>query len=215
MTDERPAGADERLAAEQDERRRLAELIHDGPVQHIAAIAQMLDAASHALAAGDAATAATVVDRALAVTREASGELRELVTGLEPPSLDGSGFAAALRELASRVCGTRGIACELALTDVDELGEEARVGLYQLVRESLDHAVRRGPPSRVRVALDPTPAGGVELVVHDDGSTERRSAVLDGLAERAASLNARFEVTRRRGEGTSVRVTVPPSAARR
>ena len=43
----RPTAAQlrERLVAERDERRRLAELIHDGPVQHVAAIAQMLDAA--------------------------------------------------------------------------------------------------------------------------------------------------------------------------
>ena len=35
----------ERILAEQEERRRLAELLHDGPVQHLSAIAQMLDAA--------------------------------------------------------------------------------------------------------------------------------------------------------------------------
>ena len=48
----------ERLRAERDERRRLAELIHDGPVQLVAAIAQMLDAAGHALAAGDVSSGA-------------------------------------------------------------------------------------------------------------------------------------------------------------
>ncbi len=34
----------ERILAEQEERRRLAELLHDGPVQQLAAISQMLDA---------------------------------------------------------------------------------------------------------------------------------------------------------------------------
>ena len=57
----------ERLRAERDERRRLAELIHDGPVQLVAAIAQMLDAAGHALAAGDVSSGAPIVERALAM----------------------------------------------------------------------------------------------------------------------------------------------------
>ena len=39
----------ERLLAERDERRRIAELLHDGPVQHLAALGQMLGAAQHAL----------------------------------------------------------------------------------------------------------------------------------------------------------------------
>ena len=37
-----------------------------------------------------------------------------------------------------------------------------------------------------------TASGGVQLVVTDDGPPERRSAVLEALAERASTLNARF-----------------------
>ena len=54
----------ERLAAERDERRRLAELIHDGPVQSLAAIAQMLEAAAHAASDGDNIVHAAVLNRA-------------------------------------------------------------------------------------------------------------------------------------------------------
>ena len=61
MSDAGPRPAlDERLLAEQDERRRLAELIHDGPVQHLAAIAQMLDAAAATAAGGDSANGRAV-----------------------------------------------------------------------------------------------------------------------------------------------------------
>ena len=206
---------DERLVAEQDERRRLGELIHDGPVQHLAAIAQMLDAASAAAADGDAAGAHPIVVRALTLTREASGDLRELVSGLEPDALREHGFATAVALLAQRLAARRGIAVEADVEAGEALGEAAAIGLYQIVRESLDHAVRRGPPTRISVQLTPTSTGGVELVVQDNGSGERRQAVLDALAERAESLNAAFSVEQRPGEGTVVRVTVPPSAAGR
>ena len=206
---------DERLVAEQDERRRLGELIHDGPVQHLAAIAQMLDAAAAAAADGDAAGAHPIVVRALTLTREASGDLRELVSGLEPDALREHGFATAVALLAQRLAARRGIAVEADVEAGEALGEAAAIGLYQIVRESLDHAVRRGPPTRISVQLTPTSTGGVELVVQDNGSGERRQAVLDALAERAESLNAAFSVEQRPGEGTVVRVTVPPSAAGR
>ena len=209
----RPA-LDERLLAEQDERRRLAELIHDGPVQHLAAIAQMLDVAAHT-ATSDGDRTRTIVDRALVLTREASADLRELVSGLEPDALRKQGFAAAVHLLVERVAGRRGILVETDVEAGDQLGEHARVGLYQIVRESLDQAVRRGPPTRVVVHVRPTASGGVELVVSDNGSLERRQAVLDGLAERAETLNAEFHAEQRPGEGTIVRVTLPPSAAGR
>jgi signal transduction histidine kinase len=210
----RPA-LDERLLAEQDERRRLAELIHDGPVQHLAAVAQMLDAAAATAGSGDAERAKAIVERALTLTREASADLRELVTGLEPQALSKQGFAAAVHLLVERVAGRRGIRVETDLDAGDALGESARVGLYQIVRESLDQAVRRGPPTRIRVQVVATAGGGVELTVADDGSRERRQAVIDGLAERAETLNGELRFDQRPGEGTTVRVTIPPSAAGR
>lgn len=204
----------ERLAAEQHERRRLAELLHDGPVQQLAAIAQMLDAAGQAITAGRHDTALGIVARALDVTREATSDLRELMEGIEPAVLHEQGFGAAVRALADRIGARREIALEVEV-DVDageRLGEGARAGLYQIVRESLEHAVRRGPPTRITVALAETDSGGAVLVVADDGAAERRQAVVDGLAARAADLNATLAVERT-GEGTAVRVTLPPSAA--
>jgi two-component system NarL family sensor kinase len=209
---ERPS-LDERLAAERDERRRLAELLHDGPVQHLAAIAQMLDAAGQAIGAGELETAGKIVARALAITREASGDLREIVAGIEPVALDELGFGTAVRLLADRIRARREIRIEVDVDAADALGEGARTGLYQIVRESLDQAVRRGPPTQIRIVLTETPSGGAELLVADDGSAERRRVVLEGLGERAGDLNAEFSVDRDDDGWTVLRVTLPPSAA--
>ena len=201
----------ERLRAERDERRRLAELIHDGPVQLVAAIAQMLDAAHHALEAGDTGSGAQIVERALAVAREASVDLREIVTGIEPHALRELGLAAAIGELAERHTARRGVAFELDLDAGDSLGDGAQSGLYQIVRDAIDQAVRRGPPTQVSIAITPND-GGVELRITDDGGQERREAVLDALAERAAELNGTFS-SETTAAGTWVAVRLPPSAA--
>ena len=50
----------ERLLAERAERRRIAEQLHDGPVQHVAALSQMLDALTHALDSDDLPAGPTV-----------------------------------------------------------------------------------------------------------------------------------------------------------
>jgi two-component system, NarL family, sensor kinase len=202
----------ERLLAERAERRRIAEQLHDGPVQHVAALSQMLDALVQALDAGDLPASGPIAARALAVARSTADELRGIVAGLEPITLDEIGLAAAVREVAVRTVGRRGATVAL---EVDEggLGEGARSNVFQVIREALDQAARRGPPSAVAVTLARTPTGGVELVVSDDGAPERRQAVLDGLAERAAELNGSFEATRD-DTWTTIRIVLPPSAAR-
>ena len=202
----------ERLIAERAERRRIAEQLHDGPVQHVAALSQMLDAAVQALEDGDAEAGRQLAGRALQVARGASEELRGIVSGLEPVALEELGLAAAVRELAERTAGRRGATVEVTIDETD-LGDGARSSLFQVIRESLDQAVRRGPPGRVSISLARTQTGGVELVVSDDGAPERRQAVIDGLAERASELNGTFETTRER-ERTTIRVVLPPSAAR-
>jgi signal transduction histidine kinase len=212
---ERAGGDDrlrERLRAERDERRRLAELVHDGPVQHLAAIGQMLDAATTAFADGDAADGQQLVTRAREIVREASADLRELIAHYEPATLHEDGLAAAVGELAERVGSRRGVAVSVDLPAAGLLGESARSGLYQLVREALDEAVRRGPPRQVTVSLAQTATGGVTLVVTDDGAQERRQVVLDALAERAGELNGTF-AHERTESATTIRITLPPSAA--
>ena len=202
----------ERLRAERDERRRLAELVHDGPVQHLAALGQMLDAAGAAFAEGEPEAARELVTRAREIVREAAGDLRDLIVGFEPETLHVDGFAAAVRDLADRVGSRRGVVVEVDLPAADLLGEGARSGLYQIAREALDQAVRRGPPSRVSITLEQTSVGGVTLELADDGAQERRQAVLDGLAGRADDLNATFSYERTES-ATTIRVTLPPSAA--
>src|SRR5246127_3553263 len=76
--------AEQVLAAEQDERRRIALFLHDGPVQSLAGVALMLDASLDLIGRGDLDEARNIVDRALIRTRLTVGELRDLSFNLEP-----------------------------------------------------------------------------------------------------------------------------------
>lgn len=205
----------ERILAEQEERRRLAELLHDGPVQQLSAIAQMMDATLHALRDHDGERADELLARGLELARDTARDLRALCEDLEPKTLRELGFAAAVSALARRVASRHELEIDLDVEYASDLGEHAQTALYQILREALEQAVRRGAPTRIEISLRQSTSGGAELVVSDDGPPERRAAVLEALAERAATLNARFTSEVHYPRGSTVRIELPPSAARR
>ncbi len=200
------------ITAEQDERRRLAIFLHDGPVQHLSGIALMLDAALGAIDAGQPEDARTILAAALDRHRATIRELRDLSFNIEPVVLRDQGFAAAVQALADQVGLEQAVRFDLDVEAGNQLREQVQVGLYQIIRESLTQAIRRGPPQRIAVSLRDADDGGFELLIEDDGAGERRKASLDSLGERAATLNARFSVEQPPEGGTRVHVMLPPYA---
>src|SRR5271170_5229941 len=99
-------GLDRLIAAEQDERRRLALFLHDGPVQQLAGIALMLDATAHLIGSGRTDEAMAILATALDRHRETIRELRDLSFALEPVVLRDQGFEPAIQELADQVATT-------------------------------------------------------------------------------------------------------------
>jgi signal transduction histidine kinase len=186
--------AEQVLAAEQDERRRIALFLHDGPVQSLAGVALMLDASLDLIGRGDFEQAREILDRALGRTRTTVGELRDLSFNLEPVALRDHGFAAAIDALAQSRCHEHGIEVSLDVARVDSLGEQTQAALYQIVREALEEAIRRGPPSHFEVGATADTPGTVRLVIRDDAPTERRRRALEVLAERARTLGATLKL---------------------
>jgi two-component system sensor histidine kinase UhpB len=175
----------------------------------------MVDAGLAAVREHESERADEILARALALARDATRELRELCEDLEPRALRELGFTPAVGALARRVSTRSGVDVDLEVAHGDELGEYAQTALFQIIRDTLDQAVRRGAPTRIDVSVKATEAGGAELVVSDDGPPERRSTVLEALAERAAALNARFTSEVRFPRGSTIRIELPPSAAQR
>jgi signal transduction histidine kinase len=207
-------GLDRLIAAEQDERRRIALFLHDGPVQNLAGIALMLDATLHAVQTGKLEDAQSVLQTALERQRTTIRELRDLSFALEPVVLRDQGFAPALRALAEQVGTTNRLRIDLEIDEAERLGETAQVALYTIIRELLEQAVRRGPPNRVEVKLSATPDGGVETCVSDDAEPERRRRTFEGVEERVKQLHGTIGVDVA-GDRTTVKVTLPSYAARR
>jgi len=207
--------ADRLITAEQDERRRLALFLHDGPVQSLAGIALMLDAALAAVDEGRLEDARQVLGSALELHRDAIRSLRDLSFDIEPVVLRDQGFGPAVQGLAERLGISQQIRIDLDVDVGESLAESAQVALYQTIREALSQAARRGPPNRISIAIAELQDGSVETVISDDGAGERRRANVEAIEERAVPLNGQVTVEQGEGGGTLVRVVLPPYTARR
>ena len=205
---------DRLIAAEQDERRRIALFLHDGPVQNLSGIALMLDAALHSVQTGRLEDATKVLASALERQRSTIRELRDLSFALEPVVLRDQGFGPALEALTEQIGTTHKLRFELAIGEADALGETAQVALYTIIRELLDQAIRRGPPTKITIRIARIADGGVETIVADNAEPERRRRSLESVEQRLKQLHGTIEVDVD-DDGTHVRVTLPSYAMRR
>src|SRR3954449_2681475 len=204
--------SDQLVAAEQEERRRIALFLHDGPVQSLAGISLMLDAALAQMDESEQAT--SIVQSALDRTRDTIRALRDLSFNLEPVILRDQGFAPAIMALAEHVGLAEELQVELDVDDAERLTEQAQVALYQIVREALHHAIRRGPPSKVAIEVEIRGDRRVEARIHDDAPGERRRTSYDAIAQRARTLSGKVTIEPE-ATGTLVRVVLPPYVATR
>jgi signal transduction histidine kinase len=199
------------VAAEQDERRRLALFLHDGAVQSLSGIALMLDAVGHAIEEGRSDDAQEVLANARDRQRQTIQSLRDLSFNLEPIVLRDQGFVPAVMALAERLGIDESVEVEVEVAVGEEFVERARVALYQLIREALMQAIGRRPTT-ITVTLRDVD-GGAELKVVDDGHLERRRGSSEAFEERARPLSGQVEVDRTEA-GATVVVYLPGYAIR-
>jgi signal transduction histidine kinase len=209
---ERARLAEQLITAEQDERRRLSLFLHDGPVQSMAGIALMHDAALAAINDGRYEDAAKVIETSLERERRTIQELRDLSFAIEPLVLRDQGFGAAVRALGDQIEQTHRITVSMETDAGERLSEKAQVALYQIIRDSLHLAVRRRP-TQIGVTVIELDDGGFAAEIDDDGVGERRRGSIEELDERARILNAKLSVESRAEGGTALRILMPPYVA--
>jgi signal transduction histidine kinase len=198
------------ITAEQDERRRLANELHDGAVQSLSGVALLLDAGLNSIEEGRGDEARQIIGRALERHRATIGQLRSLSFNLEPVVLRDQGFAPAVRALTDQIELAHHVHVDLDVDTAEQLAEQTQAALYQIIREAVNQAVRRGPPRELSVHVRQAEDGSVETSIADDAPGERRRRSLEEMEERARTLNGDLTVEHGAAGGTTVRVVLPP-----
>ncbi|MFZ0994750.1 MAG: ATP-binding protein [Candidatus Dormiibacterota bacterium] len=196
------------------ERRRLAELLNDEPVQALAHISRALRSVEGmpgtppvvAQAARDAGLQAAAV----------SEQLRRIARILRPSVLDDIGLGAALRQLTSEFAAKAGVMAE---SDVRTMSRgqqpEVDIALYRVAEAALKNADEHAAATAIRVRLIQRGARLI-LTVRDNGIGlgEKRESGSSGtgfleMAERIRSVQGRLRVRSRVNQGTIVMASAP------
>jgi two-component system NarL family sensor kinase len=208
------------MRAQDDERRRIARMLHETTAQNLAALKMLLARLNLALdGLGDGER--QVLAESTSLAERSMTEIRTLSYLLHPPFLDETGLPSALRWYAGGFAQRSGIKVDLDLPESYERpSPEAETALFRVVQESLINIHRHSgsETARIRMRSDPeTLVLEIEDQGHGIASTSLERILsgggsvgvgIAGMSERIKQLGGRLDITSDDG-GTTVRAQLP------
>ncbi len=202
------------LRAQEQERQRLAQDLHDEVNQALTAILLRLEAATQ--------EAPPTLRRELETTKDlatqAMEELLHLARELRPTALDDHGLLPALRTQVSDFSERTGVDAQFRRRgEVPSLSSEQQLVLYRVTQESLSNIAQHADARHVVVEL--SSIGRIVLQISDDGrglvggadgrpTTRDGGLGLSGMRERALLAGGELSIHSTEGDGTIVTLTM-------
>ena len=150
------------------ERRRIADDLHDGVIQDLAGLSYaMPEVQKHLPETVEAAGAREAVMRTTEVLRRDVAALRSMLVDIYPPDLQGAGLESAVRDLARQAMDA-GVEVELQLPEECAESLDASRLAYRVVREGLRNVVKHAGPATALVVVR-NERERIRVEVRDDG----------------------------------------------
>ena len=206
------------IAAEEEERKRLALELHDEAGQSLTALKISLD-----LLRGTVPTEMDLLDgglgEAIELTEQTMENIRLLSHNLRPPGLDRFGLHLALEGLCQDFAARTQLAVLYDGLELPNLPWAIAISLYRCAQEALTNVAKHADAQNVLVVLLQV-EDQLVLEVSDDGcgfdvNTDNLSEMpqsgigLHGIAERLELLNGRLDLYSRPNKGTKLVAQVP------
>jgi signal transduction histidine kinase len=195
------------VEAQERERRRLAQDLHDRTAGSLAALLMGLRRLERDVDEGPTRERLAGLRLDVAASIE---DLRDLIADLRPKVLDDFGLGAALERLAEATRRRTGLPVTVTLDPgLDTLPEEHATAAYRIAQEAVTNVVRHARASAARISAA-TDGRVLTLAVEDDGvglSGEVGAGGgygVDGMRERARLVNGTLGLAGREGGGTRV-----------
>jgi two-component system sensor histidine kinase UhpB len=196
------------LKAQEAERKRVAQELHDEVGQALTAVMLQIGRLSKD-APGDLSDE---LAEALETMRTSLDDVRRIAKQLRPEALDDLGLVPALNALASTFAERTGLRIRRRLAEgVPPLGDDAELVVFRVAQESLTNAARHADSTRVDLTLERT---GRRIVLHvrDYGrgiDGIRPGSGIRGMRERALLIGGNLSIANAPGGGTDVSLTQP------
>jgi len=204
---ERTTASASALAAQENERQRIARELHDEIGQILTVALLML---KRAVDRSPVEIRGELADTQEAV-RAGLDEVRSIARRLRPDALEDLGLHSALNALCSEFAQASGIVVVKHIaTQSDRVGSDVELVCYRIAQESLTNVARHARASKVWLDLHVT-ADQLTLRIADDGcgGVVGEGAGVNGMRERALLVNADLAISSPQGEGTEVRLVIP------
>jgi two-component system sensor histidine kinase UhpB len=198
------------LRAQESERLRIAQELHDQVGQELTVVLLGLSRIS-SQAPPALGEEVMMVQQAV---RKSLDDVRRIAIELRPEALDDLGLTSALAVLVERFSEQLGLeVSDRIAPELPSLPEETELVVYRVAQEALTNVARHSASSRVDLTLEHD-VSRLILIVRDYGlglpSHEPAGTGVRGMRERAALIGANLEIgNRRSGPGCEVRLEVP------
>ena len=201
------------IKAQEDERRRVAREIHDGPAQALANAVLRAEICERMMRAGRA-EAVEELGRLKEMVKDSLRELRSIIFNLRPMALDDLGLIPTLRRYLHNLREHEGTPVHFHVAGTETpLPAAVEVAIFRLVQEAVNNARKHAHASLIQVRIEFTARRTVLVVVEDDGvgfdvtalkGAQWASFGLLSMEERIKLLDGELEVLSAPGQGTRV-----------
>ncbi len=205
------------VEAQEAERSRLAQEIHDGPAQALSNAIFQVEYIERVLDR-DPRMARTELRFMRELLRRELGDVRTFISQLRPPLLDELGLDGAINDAAETMAALSGGTVETELDAADtRLGDAQQTVVLRVVQEALQNVRKHAKAKRTTITTRIEDQDWV-VEIRDDGAgfdvgavatRGRRNFGLQFMRERAELIGAALEVSSRPDAGTVVRLAVP------
>jgi two-component system sensor histidine kinase UhpB len=198
------------IAAQEGERWRVAQELHDDVGQALTGVLLRLESLARQ-APGELRSDVRATQEA---TREAIDRVSLVVRQLRPEALTDLGLAKALAALGRRVEEESGLRIrQRVAAGLDHLDNECELVIYRVAQESLTNATRHARATNVELRLERRDDRGIVLRVRDNGiglpdRAQPRYGIL-GMRERAMLIGATLTIENHAEGGVEVTLTAP------
>ncbi len=206
------------VLGQEEERRHIAQELHDGPLQSLIHLCRQIDEidAAHS---GSTPSGAPPLTELRTIVEDTVSELRSIAKGLRPSVLDDLGLVASINQMLTDAGERQQFETSFGVTGVERrLSPTVELALFRMAQEALSNVERHAAAQRVAVGID-FETGGLRLLVKDDGvgfdasarpdGSRSSSLGLPGMTERAHLIGSRLVIHSELGRGTTVDVWVP------
>jgi signal transduction histidine kinase len=203
------------LNAQEKERKRIAQELHDGVGQILAAIKFGVENVSQQMSGRLDPPVIKTLDSTVRMIQSAVEEVRKISTDLRPAILDDLGLLATvgwlIREFENIYSG---ITVERWMdVEEEEIPDSLKIVIYRVLQEALNNVAKHSRADRVFLSLK-TSSEGIELAVEDQGvgfdlDNCRVGLGLGSMKERVELSGGRFLMESTQGKGTVIRAVWP------